>query len=72
MVAIKQDTTVQPGGLIQIRSNKLPDGARAQVIILIDSENEPSQPPESGFWKDQIKTSPDFDEPLPDSFWSGE
>jgi hypothetical protein len=28
--------------------------------------------PELGFWSGQIITSPDFDEPLPDSFWIGE
>jgi antitoxin (DNA-binding transcriptional repressor) of toxin-antitoxin stability system len=27
---------------------------------------------ETGFWKGQIWTSPDFDEPLPDSFWLGD
>jgi antitoxin (DNA-binding transcriptional repressor) of toxin-antitoxin stability system len=26
---------------------------------------------ESGFWKGQIATSADFDEPMPDSFWLG-
>ena len=74
MVAIKQDTTVQPGGIIQIHSAELPAGAHAQVIVLVEAPATPetSRPRESGFWKDQIKTSPDFDEPLPDSFWLGE
>jgi antitoxin (DNA-binding transcriptional repressor) of toxin-antitoxin stability system len=31
-----------------------------------------SATPELGFWAGQITTSPDFDIPLPDSFWLGE
>jgi len=31
-----------------------------------------SQPRESGFWAGQVWVAPDFDEPLPDSFWLGE
>lgn len=44
MVAIKQDTTVQPGGIIQIHSDELPPGARAQVIVLIDHPVPPVFP----------------------------
>jgi hypothetical protein len=36
MVAIKQETTVQPGGVIHIHSDELPAGAQAQVIVLIE------------------------------------
>lgn len=36
MVAITQDTTIQPGGIIQIHSDELPAGARAQVIVIFD------------------------------------
>ncbi len=36
MVAIKQDTTVQPGGVIHIHSDQLPDGVRAEVIVLVE------------------------------------
>jgi hypothetical protein len=28
--------------------------------------------PELGFWAGQITASPDFDQPLPDTFWLGE
>jgi hypothetical protein len=40
MVAIKQDATVQPGGVIQIRSDLLPEGARAEVIVLLDAASQ--------------------------------
>ena len=65
MAAIQQNTTVQPGGIIQIHSDELPEGAQAQVIVLVEKPpiSEPSRPRESGFRKDQINTSPDFDEP---------
>ncbi len=36
------------------------------------SKDLPARPRESGFWKDQIQTTPDFDEPLPDAFWLGD
>ncbi|MCL2647291.1 MAG: hypothetical protein FWD61_09850 [Phycisphaerales bacterium] len=36
MVAIKQATTIQPGGVIQITSDQLPAGVRAEVIILVE------------------------------------
>jgi hypothetical protein len=39
MVAIQQETTVQPGGIIHIHSSELPEGARAQVIVLVDQQS---------------------------------
>ncbi len=36
--ALRQMVTVQKGGLIQISSPELPDGAQAEVIILLDTE----------------------------------
>jgi hypothetical protein len=44
MVAIQQSTTVQPGGIIQIHSDELPVGARAQVIVLVDQPLDVSFP----------------------------
>jgi hypothetical protein len=38
MVAIKQDTTIQPGGIIHIHSAELPEGAQAQVIVLVEQQ----------------------------------
>ena len=38
MVAIQQETTVQPGGVIHIHSSQLPPGARARVTVVIAQE----------------------------------
>lgn len=35
--ALKQTVTVQKGGLIEVRSPELPDGAQVEVIILLDA-----------------------------------
>ena len=36
MVAIRQATTVQPGGVIRIASDRLSVGVRAEVIVLVE------------------------------------
>jgi hypothetical protein len=35
--AIRQQVTVQPGGLIEVRSADLPVGAKVEVIVLVES-----------------------------------
>lgn len=35
--AIRQQVTVQPGGVIELQSPDLPVGARVEVIVLVDS-----------------------------------
>ena len=43
--AIKQVVTVQSGGVIEIRSPELPEGARAEVIVILDDGAEaPNRP----------------------------
>jgi hypothetical protein len=37
ITAVRQVTTVQPGGRIELSSPDLPPGARAEVIVLIES-----------------------------------
>ncbi len=81
MVAIQQDTTVQPGGIIHIHSDQLPAGARAHVTVVIDqtathttpTECEPSAnaPRVPGLWQGKIWMADDFDKELPESFWLG-
>lgn len=39
--AIKQSVTIQPGGRIELTSGELPEGKRAEVIVLIDSSAPP-------------------------------
>jgi hypothetical protein len=74
MVAIKQDTTVQPGGVIQIRSDQLPEGARAQVIVLLETSTSSGSglnntPRPLGLFKGKMWMAPDFNKELPENFW---
>jgi hypothetical protein len=34
--AIRQHVTVQPGGVIELRSSELQPGSRAEVIVLVE------------------------------------
>ena len=40
MNAIKQQTIVKPGGVIELTSPELPEGAIVEVIVLIQDSNE--------------------------------
>ena len=42
--AIRQQTTVRPGGVIEVRSPELKPGAAAEVIVLLDDAAVPSRP----------------------------
>ena len=44
MVAIRQRVTVQPGGVIELRSSELPPGSQADVIVLLETSPAPEQP----------------------------
>ena len=37
VTAIRQQVTVQPGGVIEVRSPELTPGAQAEVIVLIEA-----------------------------------
>jgi len=39
VAAIRQQVTVQPGGLVEVRSPELQPGARAEVIVLVEAQN---------------------------------
>jgi hypothetical protein len=41
--AVRQVVTVQPGGRVEFTSPELPSGARAEVIVLIESPAAPGQ-----------------------------
>ncbi len=34
--AVKQIVTIQPGGRVEVRSDQLPEGKQAEVIVLVD------------------------------------
>jgi hypothetical protein len=44
VAALKQRVTIQPGGLIEVRSSELTPGAQAEVIVLVDSSSGELQP----------------------------
>lgn len=35
--AIKQIVRIKPGGVVELRAPELPEGARAEVIVLVES-----------------------------------
>jgi hypothetical protein len=45
VAAIRQQVTVQPGGVIEIRSPELTPGSSAEVIVLVDSAAPPAGGP---------------------------
>lgn len=40
---IRQEAIVQPGGVIQLQSAELPEGATVEVIVLLESSSKPSR-----------------------------
>jgi len=44
----------------------------ASIAPPLDLSFDPSKPREFGFWAGKVWVAPDFDDPLPDSFWLGE
>jgi hypothetical protein len=81
MVAIQQETTVQPGGIIHIHSDELPPGARARVTVVIETSSsngeqitqssDSTTPRIPGLWQGKIWMADDFESELPETFWLG-
>lgn len=42
---VRTQATVQPGGLIEVRSNELPEGATVEVIVLVEIPNSEEAKP---------------------------
>lgn len=40
--AVRQRVTVGPGGIIEVKSPDLPEGAEAEVIVLVEQQQRPS------------------------------
>ena len=55
MTALKRTVKVQPGGLIEIRSDELPVGASADVIVLLAETRPPSPQPAEATAADSIQ-----------------
>jgi hypothetical protein len=56
VAAIRQNVTVQPGGLIEVRSPELMPGARAEVIVLLE-RSAAEQAPRDRATADQANAS---------------
>ena len=41
---VKAKATVKPGGLIEVYSNELPEGATVEVLVLVEESKEPEKP----------------------------
>jgi hypothetical protein len=51
--AIKERAVIKPGGILQIQRSDLPEGARVEVIVMIEepaAERENSRKPLTSFW----------------------
>jgi hypothetical protein len=48
ITAVRQRVTVQPGGVVEVRSPELRAGTEAEVIVLV-SESSPAQPTWASF-----------------------
>jgi len=60
VTAIRQQVTVQPGGVIELRSPELMAGARAEVIILLGSESPTTGILPAGPAGSQVQPLPDW------------
>ncbi len=47
---VRTHATVQPGGLIEVRSNELPEGATVEVIVLVEIPN-PKEAKKKGLYR---------------------
>ena len=58
--ALRQKTVVKPGGVIEIRSTELPEGAMAEVIVILETARSGSLGWPEGFLERLAGSLPDF------------
>ena len=58
--ALRQKAVVKPGGVIEIRSPELPVGARAEVIIILETPSTTPLGWPTGFFERFAGSLPDF------------
>jgi len=58
--ALRQKTVVKPGGVIEIRSSELPEGAVAEVIVILEASGTGSRGWPEGFFEQLAGSLPDF------------
>jgi len=58
--ALRQRALVKPGGVIEIRSPELPEGAVAEVIVILETAGRDSLGWPEGFFEQLAGSLPDF------------
>ncbi len=58
--ALRRKTVVKPGGVIEIRSPELPEGAVAEVIVILERPGTGSPGWPEGFFERFAGSLPDF------------
>jgi hypothetical protein len=58
--ALRQKTVVKPGGVIEIRSPELPEGAVAEVIVILETSGTESRGWPKGFFEHFAGSLADF------------
>ena len=64
MNVVREEVVVKPGGLVELRSPDLPEGAKAEVLVFIENSNPSSRTLSSfiGTGKGCYKTPEEADE----------
>lgn len=58
--ALRQKAVVKPGGIIEIRSPELPEGAMAEVIVILETSGTKPLGWPTGFFERFAGSLPDF------------
>lgn len=64
--ALRQKAVVKPGGVIEIRSPELPEGAVAEVIVILETAGTGSLGWPEGFFERFAGSLPDFPDVEPE------
>ena len=64
--ALRQKTVVKPGGVIEIRSTELPEGALAEVIVILETARSGPLGWPEGFFERLAGSLPDFPDVEPE------
>lgn len=70
MHAIEFPVEIDRNQQIHLQLPKTIHAHKARVIVMYEEITSPLKPLKLGLFEGQIKMSDDFNEPLPDSFWS--
>ena len=69
MHAIELPAEIDKNQQIHLQLPKSINAHTVRVIVMYEEDDKPQKPITLGLFKDKIKMSDDFNEPLSDSFW---